>query len=306
MVSLVESEDVLEITDANDYYSFGMNHLKTGNAFFGGSYKAYKYNGKELQETGMYDYGARFYMPDIGRWGVVDPLAEKMTRHSPYNYAFNNPIRFIDPDGRKPETDFTLNIKTGDVKQIGETNTLSDRILKTDKNGDVMTNRKGKAKVAVDNIAKGILKDGQNFKTSDQIIDVGGKNQPTLGQAEDFLVALSDYVGVELAGAYLSKDADKNGTISKVYLDKYKNNTYSSSSSSLYWCRIGAPIFDGYFKNTDFHTHPTVGYSRTAIENPSGTDLTSKSKYKSEFYKFLILTREANSNKVQRIDYTDY
>ncbi|WP_164463153.1 DUF6443 domain-containing protein [Chryseobacterium indoltheticum] len=97
---------VLEITDANDYYPFGMNHLKTGNAFFGsGSYKSYKYNGKELQETGMYDYGARFYMPDIGRWGVVDPLAEKMTRHSPFNYAFNNPIRFIDPDGRAPADD---------------------------------------------------------------------------------------------------------------------------------------------------------------------------------------------------------
>ncbi|RZJ36751.1 MAG: hypothetical protein EOO18_07250, partial [Chryseobacterium sp.] len=75
------SAGALEITDANDYYPFGMNHLKSGNAFFGaGSYKNYKYNGKELQETGMYDYGARFYMPDIGKWGVVDPLAEKVTR----------------------------------------------------------------------------------------------------------------------------------------------------------------------------------------------------------------------------------
>ncbi|MCT4178323.1 RHS repeat-associated core domain-containing protein, partial [Elizabethkingia anophelis] len=89
-----------EIIEENNYYPFGLKHQGYNSSSLANNTYQYKYNGKELQETGMYDYGARMYMPELGRWGVVDPLAEKMTRHSPYNYAFNNPIRFIDPDGR--------------------------------------------------------------------------------------------------------------------------------------------------------------------------------------------------------------
>lgn len=103
-----------EIIEESNYYPFGLKH-EGYNGLVGNPSYQYKYNGKELQETGMYDYVARFYMPDIGRWGVVDPLAEKMTRFSPYNYAFNNPIRFIDPDGRQG-TDWYQNTLTGDYK----------------------------------------------------------------------------------------------------------------------------------------------------------------------------------------------
>jgi RHS repeat-associated protein len=93
------SAGVLTTLEENNYYPFGMKHdgynTLTGNP----SYQ-YKYQGQELQETGMYDYGARMYMPDIGRWGVVDPLAEKYRRMSPYSYAADNPIRYVDYDGR--------------------------------------------------------------------------------------------------------------------------------------------------------------------------------------------------------------
>ncbi|WP_160137568.1 DUF6443 domain-containing protein [Chryseobacterium sp. c4a] len=91
-----------EVIEESNYYPFGLKH-EGYNASLGNPAYNYKYNGKELQENGMYDYGARMYMPDLGRWGVVDPLAEKMTRHSPYNYVFNNPVMHIDPDGREPD-----------------------------------------------------------------------------------------------------------------------------------------------------------------------------------------------------------
>jgi len=60
----------------------------------------YKFNAKELDsETGLYYYGARYYNPRLSIWYGVDPLAEKYPSWNPYVYTFNNPIRFIDPNG---------------------------------------------------------------------------------------------------------------------------------------------------------------------------------------------------------------
>ncbi|MEQ8336956.1 MAG: RHS repeat-associated core domain-containing protein [Cyclobacteriaceae bacterium] len=63
----------------------------------------YKYNGKEEQkETGWHDYGMRMYMADIGRWGVIDMMAEQFKYSSSYAYSLNNPLRLIDLFGLAP------------------------------------------------------------------------------------------------------------------------------------------------------------------------------------------------------------
>ncbi|MEC4048615.1 RHS repeat-associated core domain-containing protein [Flavobacterium sp. SUN046] len=126
----------LSIIEENHYYPFGLKHnnynsdknmyakeqeqlkIKPVPPLFKPAYN-YKYNGKELQDEmglNMYDYGARNYDPAIGRWMNIDPKAETSRRWSPYNYTYNNPIYFVDPDGMK--ADIWVN---GENKKIYDT-----------------------------------------------------------------------------------------------------------------------------------------------------------------------------------------
>ena len=79
----------------------------------------YQFNGKELDaETGNYYYGARYYDPETSIWLSVDPLAmhPKQMDKSPYAFSWNNPVRYVDPDGRCPECEDNV-----ENPEVGET-----------------------------------------------------------------------------------------------------------------------------------------------------------------------------------------
>ena len=88
-----------EVSQHIEYVPFGEVFIEERNNTWN---TPYLFNAKEFdEETGMYYYGARYYEPRLSLWMSVDPLEEKYYNSSSYAYCNNNPIRFIDPDGRK-------------------------------------------------------------------------------------------------------------------------------------------------------------------------------------------------------------
>ena len=127
----------------------------------------YLYNGKELQDEsldgvslGLYDYGARFYDPQIGRFTTPDPFAETRNWVNPYNYVQNNPLNRIDPTGTfdiEFEDDYGLN-KHGDIKLLRKTDDKTDNLI--------VLNDKGAETDKSIEVEKGILNNMVNTEDS--------------------------------------------------------------------------------------------------------------------------------------------
>lgn len=165
-------ENRRELKNRDSYYPGGATISALSSSAPLSKPNQFKYQGKELQtdfDFNTYDFHARMYDPLLVRTFQPNPMADQFFDHSPYSWVKNNPIGRIDPSGM---TDFTFDKKTGEITQVGEVNDEPDRILKTNRKGEIKYKKNGEARVALGDIKQGILKDGQNFKTDDQTIDV--------------------------------------------------------------------------------------------------------------------------------------
>lgn len=129
--------------EENHYYPGGLAMAGISDKALKTNYAAnkFRFGGKELQNqefsdgSGLeeYDFKARWFDPQLMMWHSLDPKADQMRRYSPYTFAFDNPLRYIDPDGMEVQDIIYYNEKGKEIGRKKASGNDRSFVLKTTK-----------------------------------------------------------------------------------------------------------------------------------------------------------------------------
>jgi RHS repeat-associated protein len=243
------------LVEQKDYYTFGLEIPGLCTKALKQKYfdNRMRYNGKELQSqefsdsSGLTwdDYGARMYDPQITRWMRPDPLADKSRRWGSYIYAFDNPIKFVDPDGMDGEY-FGVN-----GKRLGQ-----------DENGV-----DGNVRIVTDNgeITKIKSNDKAGTYTSASSVTSGVSTTKTvLAEASDVLNRTNANGGNKEENSVVKSD----GTVLRGQTGSAKTEMVNGKEVAT--TSLPVPSGSG---NTSIHSHIT-----SIVTNPDGTKAASSAE----------------------------
>jgi len=272
------------VQQTNDYYPIGDLFGSTGTT--DSSDNRYRFTGKELgNETGLYDFSARYLHTSLGRFTTLDPLAEKYPSISPYAYCNGNPVNFVDIDGMdiyryddKSGTFHLYQTNDDDFDQVGRF-----KYNKETGEYDLKTRKDGSAKTRMDKIEKGILSDGLNLLSDSH---AWSTDDVSVEGFQEFIVKYSDMAGREMAGYYYTEIGGNE--YKYLHTGRGMNNTYDSSTSMPNIFRPRPDLYGKVVEHTNWHTHPSNSDSRYKA---SSKDKEFKLKHQRKgVRRFIILT----------------
>ena len=235
------------------------------------------YNGKELNrdfDINLYDYGARWYDPAIGRWTSIDPLAEERNWLSPYNYVQNNPILRIDPTGaldtipfKELKSHFPINFWGPNIEHIDQETgkdcftshcaiNLSEALVES---GNELKgfrgvkcwncpDKNGKHALRASQLAKW-LKDNPNILGA-AAIELTGEN------FEDFVEGKRGVIYFE---DYWQRSGETGNTRTGDHIDLWNKNELESIGTVWTWIRRTAPeVSETWFDMSDLRKSKVV------------------------------------------------